>query len=448
MIPRYSRPEMVAIWDPATKFRIWFEIEAHAGDAMADLGVIPRENAEAVWKAEKVEFDVARIDEIEAETRHDVIAFLTHLAEHVGSDAARFVHQGMTSSDVLDTCFNIQLTRAAEEYSVSDGEEEAFILTYEHNGQVINVNRGPRQSEDEGEAIGFGYCRACNEWLVSENAFDNHVGGKDEEGKCPQNATVDEVLRGIHLYTETQNDVITIDCPLPEGVQDTEGFYKTLRYTLEQAISVTMELDENELDGFIGEVPGKPDRRRIVLYETAEGGIGAVQSLTETPRLKAVLQSAREVLHEDEEGCEKACYECLLTFYNQRDHDLLDRSLVLPFLQGLEDLQIGSGAAPSPEGLLEKCQSELEKEVLRAIDQADLPLPDEAQKTLYDGDEPIAEADFYYEPKIPVFVDGSPHHKDYVREADRQQRIRLKRLNYRTTVISGPEDLEALEAKI
>jgi adenylosuccinate lyase len=114
MIPRYSRPEMVSIWSPATKFRIWFEIEAHACDAMADIGVIPRENADAVWKAKDVEFDVARIDEIEAVTKHDVIAFLTHLAEHVGSDEARFVHQGMTSSDVLDTCFNVQLTRAAD----------------------------------------------------------------------------------------------------------------------------------------------------------------------------------------------------------------------------------------------------------------------------------------------------------------------------------------------
>ena len=114
MIPRYSRPEMVQIWEPATKFRIWYEIEAHACEAMADLGVIPRENADAVWKAKDVEFDVARIDEIEAVTKHDVIAFLTHLAEHVGSDEARFVHQGMTSSDVLDTCFNVQLTRAAD----------------------------------------------------------------------------------------------------------------------------------------------------------------------------------------------------------------------------------------------------------------------------------------------------------------------------------------------
>ncbi|MCK0138193.1 adenylosuccinate lyase [Aliiroseovarius sp. F47248L] len=114
MIPRYSRPDMVAIWSPETKFKIWYEIEAHACDAMADLGVIPRENAKAVWKAKDVEFDVARIDEIEAETKHDVIAFLTHLAEHVGSEEARFVHQGMTSSDVLDTCFNVQLVRASD----------------------------------------------------------------------------------------------------------------------------------------------------------------------------------------------------------------------------------------------------------------------------------------------------------------------------------------------
>jgi hypothetical protein len=102
MIPRYSRPEMVAIWSPETKFRIWFEIEAHAADALAELGVIPKDAAKTIWaKAKDATFDVARIDEIERETKHDVIAFLTHLAEIVGPEA-RFVHQGMTSSDVLD----------------------------------------------------------------------------------------------------------------------------------------------------------------------------------------------------------------------------------------------------------------------------------------------------------------------------------------------------------
>src|SRR3977135_749295 len=114
MIPRYTRPEMAAIWDPQTRFRIWFEIEAHATDALAELGVVPKAAAKAIWaKGKDAKFDVARIDEIEREVKHDVIAFLTHLAEIVGPEA-RFVHQGMTSSDVLDTCFNVQLVRAAD----------------------------------------------------------------------------------------------------------------------------------------------------------------------------------------------------------------------------------------------------------------------------------------------------------------------------------------------
>ena len=114
MIPRYTRPEMASIWEPQTRFRIWFEIEAHAADALANLGVIPKDAAKTIWaKAKDATFDVARIDAIERETKHDVIAFLTHLAEIVGPEA-RFVHQGMTSSDVLDTCLNVQLTRAAD----------------------------------------------------------------------------------------------------------------------------------------------------------------------------------------------------------------------------------------------------------------------------------------------------------------------------------------------
>jgi adenylosuccinate lyase len=114
MIPRYTRPEMAAIWSPETRFRIWFEIEAHAADAMAELGIIPKDAAAKIWaKGKNAKFDIARIDEIERETKHDVVAFLTHLAEIVGPEA-RYVHQGMTSSDVLDTCLNVQLVRAAD----------------------------------------------------------------------------------------------------------------------------------------------------------------------------------------------------------------------------------------------------------------------------------------------------------------------------------------------
>lgn len=111
MVPRYSRPDMVAIWTPEARFKIWFEIEAHATDALAELGVVPKEAAAAIWG--KGAFEVDRIDEIERETKHDVIAFLTNVAEHVGPEA-RFMHQGMTSSDVLDTCLAVQLAKASD----------------------------------------------------------------------------------------------------------------------------------------------------------------------------------------------------------------------------------------------------------------------------------------------------------------------------------------------
>ncbi|MEX2644105.1 MAG: adenylosuccinate lyase [Acetobacterales bacterium] len=113
MIPRYTRPRMAAIWEPENRFRIWFEIEAHACDAMVQLGLVPAEAAKAIWKKGRDKVDPARVDEIERETRHDVIAFLTALAEHVGEES-RFVHLGLTSSDVLDTCFAVQLVQAAD----------------------------------------------------------------------------------------------------------------------------------------------------------------------------------------------------------------------------------------------------------------------------------------------------------------------------------------------
>ncbi|MGQ3671706.1 adenylosuccinate lyase [Xanthobacter sp. TB0136] len=114
MIPRYSRPEMANIWSPESRFRIWFEIEAYAAEAMAELGIVPKEAAAKIWElGSKAEFNIDRIDEIELEVKHDVIAFLTHLAEFIGPEA-RFVHQGMTSSDVLDTCLAVQLVRAAD----------------------------------------------------------------------------------------------------------------------------------------------------------------------------------------------------------------------------------------------------------------------------------------------------------------------------------------------
>lgn len=145
MIPRYSRAEMAKIWDPQTRFKIWFEIEAHATTKLAELGVVPKDAAQRVWDLGRdAVFNVARIDEIEREVKHDVIAFLTHLSEIVGPEA-RFVHQGMTSSDVLDTCFNVQLVRAAD-LLIADVDELLAALkrrAFEHrNTPCIGRSHG------------------------------------------------------------------------------------------------------------------------------------------------------------------------------------------------------------------------------------------------------------------------------------------------------------------
>ncbi|UCC62382.1 MAG: DUF1998 domain-containing protein, partial [Anaerolineae bacterium] len=310
------------------------------------------------------------------------------------------------------------------------------------------------------EPLGFTYCRACNRWLVGTRAVQEHAG---DAGNCPRHARPEDVLGGIYLFTDSHNDVVTIKCRLPDDVSDpslgasAESFYTTLLHTFKQALLITMNLDEDELGGFLSAVPDDERRKQIVLYEKAEGGTGAVESLTDPHRLAAVVQNARELLHEDDVqartehgqsgGCEKACYECLCSFYNQRDHQLLDRNLVLPFLRRLDGLTvepIEMTTSPTLSELEAQCQSDLERRVLRAIRDRGLPLPDAAQETLYDRDGgPLAVTDFYYRRgRVVVLVDGSPHYRDYIQAADDRKRRRLKALGYRVVVVRG-EDLQA-----
>lgn len=178
MIPRYSRPEMVAIWEPESKFQIWFEIEAHATDALAELGVVPKEAAAAIWA--KGKFDVARIDEIEREVKHDVIAFLTNVAENVGEEA-RFMHQGMTSSDVLDTCVAVQLTRATDILLADMDKLLAAIKTraYEHKmTPTIGRSHGIH-----GEPVTFGM-KLAQAYAEFERNRDRLVLARKEIATC------------------------------------------------------------------------------------------------------------------------------------------------------------------------------------------------------------------------------------------------------------------------
>ncbi|HWK39611.1 MAG TPA: adenylosuccinate lyase, partial [Hyphomicrobium sp.] len=187
MIPRYSRPEMASIWDSQTRFRIWFEIEAHAASAMAELGVIPQKAADRIWEnGGNATFDIDRIDAIERETKHDVIAFLTHLAEIVGPEA-RFVHQGMTSSDVLDTCLNVQLVRAAD-LLIADTEKLLAAI----KRRAIEHRRTPTIGRSHGihaEPVTFGL-KLAYAYAEFDRSRERLIAARKEVATCALSGAV------------------------------------------------------------------------------------------------------------------------------------------------------------------------------------------------------------------------------------------------------------------
>ena len=198
-----------------------------------------------------------------------------------------------------------------------------------------------------------------------------------------------------------------------------------------------MNINVDEVETFLMPNPEREGTFRIVLYEGAEGGAGFLRSLQETGEMHEVVGLAREILHEfdpDEAKCDRACYSCLCNYYNQSVHEILDRNLVLPFLARIERSKLIQ-VEPSPDrfdDLLKQCESPLERSFLAVIRERKLPFPTEAQKTLYEGDAPIVQADFYYEEdRLAVFVDGPNHDKDYVKDSDKKKREKLDELNNR-----------------
>ncbi|OPZ07726.1 MAG: hypothetical protein BWZ07_03266 [Alphaproteobacteria bacterium ADurb.BinA280] len=306
---------------------------------------------------------------------------------------------------------------------------------------MLLVNQGPR--EQEGDPQGFTLCRKCYRWLVGDNARDEHLSTPRKKGDCPRHAIEGDLERALWLTHTIRSDLAVFAVALPDDIEP-EPFYTTLLHTLLRALMVAFNLDEREVGGFLA--PTAEAGRvfyRLVLYETTAGGNGVLAALNEAGRMQMLLDRARELLHDHDPagGCERACYECLLSFYNQRVHDLLDRTLVLPWLQALGQVTVtplqDDNAAFT--ALFAQCQSDLELNVLQAIRDRSLPLPDQAQVTLRDKEgTPVASADFYYERgRIVVFVDGSPHYLDYVQSADERKRRQLKALGYRVVVIEA-----------
>jgi very-short-patch-repair endonuclease len=330
-----------------------------------------------------------------------------------------------------------------EEYTFTGQDDLSLTINYEHNGRIININKGTKKNQEDGQEAGFVLCTACNRWLFGDDRIAQHID-PESNSHCPKNAQEEDVIHGIILFTVGTHDVATIRMPSPKDIKQSqkEDYYLTLKESLLQGLQLAFNLDESEVDGFITQEQTDPSKYDIILYETAEGGTGAIKALTTPNGLTATISKAKELLHENdpEAGCSKACYECLLNYYNQREHEKLDRNLVLPTLRKLETVQITQSKTNDQqarlEELLKTCESELEQTVLKRIAEQELPLPDKGQQIIYDGDIRIARPDFYYKKeKITLFVDGPAHDEDYVRKDDEEKRKKLKALGYRIYVI-------------
>jgi adenylosuccinate lyase len=341
MIPRYTRPEMASIWEPQTRFKIWFEIEAHAADAQAELGVIPKQAAETIWaKAKDATFDVERIDAIERETKHDVIAFLTHLAEIVGPEA-RFVHQGMTSSDVLDTCLNVQLTRAAD-ILIADIDKLLAALQTRAFGHKMTPTIG-RSHGIHAEPVTFGL-KMAYAFAEFSRARERMIAARKEVATCAISGAVgtfaqidprveEHVARAMGLSPEpVSTQVIPRDrhamffATLGVIAASMERLATEIRHLQRTEV---LEAEEFFSEGQKGS-SAMPHKRNPVLTENITGLARMVRAYV-TPALENVaLWHERDISHSSAERMIGPDATVTLDFALNRLAGVVDKLLVYP----------------------------------------------------------------------------------------------------------------------
>ena len=341
MIPRYSRPEMVAIWEPDTKFRIWFEIEAHACEALAELGVIPKDAAKNIReRGGNAVFDVAKIDEIEREVKHDVIAFLTHLAEFIGEDS-RFVHQGMTSSDVLDTCLNVQLARASDILLRDMDELLAAIKrrAFEHKDTVcIGRSHGIHA-----EPVTFGL-KMAEAYAEFERCRERLVNARKEIATCAISGAVgtfanidprveEHVAKALGLEVEpVSTQVIPRDChamffaTLGVVASSIERLATEIRHLQRTEV---LEAEEFFSEGQKGS-SAMPHKRNPVLTENLTGLARLVRGMAIPAMENVALWHERDISHSSVERMIGPDATVTLDFALVRLTNVIDKLLVYP----------------------------------------------------------------------------------------------------------------------
>jgi MrfA Zn-binding domain len=310
--------------------------------------------------------------------------------------------------------------RATKGVLSGDGVDVGII--FGHEGRLLLINDGMRASDEQG----FRFCTRCRLW----NPPDDHFGSDKPCGEAE-----DSLVHKVVIFNEGLHDILLLDV---DGSSDRA---LTLMHALRTGVQVAFGLDQSEVGGFIF---AQPDGRHLVLlYDTDEGGIGVLEQLGRGKGWARLIERTLEILHfdpvsgdEQPDACVRACYDCLMTFYNQLDHDRLDRSLVRDLLLGLRAPAYEfSGDESRWEDLVNDAVGSLEPEVLSRIRKLGLPAPSELHKTIHVNGDPIAEADLFYEPKTVVFIDGPAHDKNYVDAADETKRRKLKARGYQVVVI-------------
>src|ERR1700710_2189684 len=341
MIPRYTRPEMASIWEPQTRFKIWFEIEAHAADAQAELGVVPKEAAKTIWaKARNATFNVERIDEIERETKHDVIAFLTHLAEIVGPEA-RFVHQGMTSSDVLDTCLNVQLTRAAD-LLIADVDRVLAALKKRAFEHKMTPTIG-RSHGIHAEPVTFGL-KLAFAYAEFSRSRERLVAARKEVATCAISGAVgtfaqidprveEHVARAMGL---TPEPISTQVIPRDRHAMyfATLGVVASSVERLATEIRHLQRTEVLEAEEFFSEVQkgasAMPHKRNPVLSENLTGLSRMVRAYVSPAMENVVLWHERDISHSSAERMIAPDATVTLDFALNRLAGLIDKLLIYP----------------------------------------------------------------------------------------------------------------------
>lgn len=333
----------------------------------------------------------------------------------------------------------------AQIYQLTNANGIIAKMVLENNANIFMMNHGTRRQD--GNTARFALCGRCNNWLMSEKEIEEHPGTIHKKGTCRSNAQVEDIITDFGLMHEQRCDVLVMEIPFPDGTE-IDQFYKTLVTALHRGILIAFNLEEREIGYFLAKSTDNNVPYRMIFYENTAGGTGCIAAVVEKAAFQLILDKTVEILHgKDDEGCEEACYQCLLSFYNQRDHALLNRHLALEWMANLGEYAIEPLNAFDQahfDDLLSSCDpnSPAEKQFLEKIRAEKIRLPDEAQKTIFHDGVPIAIADFFYAPKLIVFVDGSVHYLDFVQAADDRKRNTLKALGYRIVVIK-PGEMDA-----